>query len=85
MQALTDTRWSSFSPDASVAEVASQAPTLPAPPLDLPLQCTCCGAVLLPEEWERLKYIGLQDDFDGGWLELRNHRCGSTLAAARRR
>lgn len=52
----------------------------PLPPPDLPQQCPCCGAVLTSAEWAALPYVGLQDDFEGGWLELRNHVCGSTLA-----
>lgn len=50
------------------------------PPADLPKQCTCCGAVLTDAQWRALPYVGLQDDGDEGWLELRNHGCGSTLA-----
>lgn len=32
--------------------------------------------------WARLEYVGLQDDGDGGWLELRNCPCGGTLGRA---
>lgn len=61
----------------SPAEMAAD--TLP-PPADLPRQLRCCGSVLTEEEWARLQYVGLQDDGEDGWLELRNHGCGSTIA-----
>lgn len=43
------------------------------------IQCGC-GRKYSTEEWNRLEYVGLQDDQDGGWLELRNCQCRSTLA-----
>ena len=45
-------------------------------------QCAC-GAVYTPGEWLSLKYVGQMDDGDGGWLELRNCVCGSTIAVAK--
>jgi hypothetical protein len=44
-------------------------------------KCNCCGVTLTIEEWLDLPRIDeLMCDGDGGWLELRNHECGSTLA-----
>lgn len=62
------------------------ADTVRPPPLPawmLPKQCSC-GALYTPGEWLELNYVGLQDDADGGWLELRKcHACGSTMAVAK--
>jgi hypothetical protein len=52
------------------------ASTLP-PPLHI---CSCCCRVIDHQTWAKLPYVGLQDDGDGGWLELRNDVCGSTIA-----
>lgn len=38
-----------------------------------------CGVSYTHAAWQRLPYVGLQDDFDGGWLEMRNCVCHSTL------
>lgn len=54
--------------------------TLPAPPPEPIKVCSCCHRVIDDETWESLPYVGMQDDGEGGWLELRNHTCGSTLA-----
>lgn len=53
--------------------------TLPAPPDDA-RPCSGCSAPVTDGHWRCLFYVGLQDDGAGGWLELRNHGCGSTLA-----
>lgn len=54
------------------------ADTLPPPPLK-----TChCGASFDVPAWNALALVGVQDDGDGGELELRNCRCSSTLAVA---
>jgi len=45
-------------------------------------QCSYCGRDVGEYEWRALKFIGFQDDGASGWLELRNHRCGTTLAVA---
>ena len=43
--------------------------------------CTGCHRPISRLEWWALKFVGLQDDHDGGWLELRNcDRCHSTIA-----
>lgn len=52
--------------------------TLPAPPFMR--RCSCCGAHIRADEWFFMPYIGHQEDGNGGYLELRNHGCGSTLA-----
>jgi hypothetical protein len=55
--------------------------TLPPPgPCAAPKGCRSCGAVYGPVEWRFLECVGLQSDLQGGWLELRNCTCGSTLA-----
>jgi hypothetical protein len=43
---------------------AANAPTLPAP----------------PDDWASFRYVGIQTDGDGGWLELRNAPSGTTLS-----
>lgn len=43
-----------------------------------------CGMVFTAEQWAELPFVGLQDDGDGGELELRNCPCGSTRAALAR-
>ena len=40
-------------------------------------KCTCCGRVVT---WETLKLVGSQDNGLGGTLQLRNCKCGTTLA-----
>lgn len=42
--------------------------------------CRCCGVAYDAETWRALQYVGAQDDGDGGFLELRNCPCGSTLS-----
>lgn len=54
------------------------ASTLPPPPLPTLKQCKC-GCVYTHEEWDELDFVGLQDDFDGGLLEMRNCICSSTI------
>jgi hypothetical protein len=41
--------------------------------------CGCGLSHTLPASWLALPFVGLQDDGDGGHLELRNCPCGSTL------
>lgn len=41
--------------------------------------CRLCGARHHASDWLRLKYVGVQSD-DVESLELRNCRCGTTLA-----
>jgi hypothetical protein len=43
-------------------------------------QCTCCGAAISHDEWQRLRFVGLQHIEPGYTLELRNHDCWTTLA-----
>lgn len=62
-------------------DALSTASTLPAPPLHLfSLKQCSCGVCYTPDEWDRLPLCGLQDDGEGGWLEVRNCRCGSSIA-----
>lgn len=52
--------------------------------------CSCgCGASYDAKTFAALPFVGMQDDFDGGWLELRNctnfstalgRPCQSTIA-----
>lgn len=52
--------------------------------------CSCgCGATYEAEAFSALPWVGWQDDFEGGWLELRNctgrnarlgRECRSTIA-----
>lgn len=42
--------------------------------------CSFCWTEITDPEWRELPRVGLMDDGDGGWLELRNHLCGTTLA-----
>lgn len=49
-------------------------------------KCNHCGAMHGAVAWSQLPLVGYQDDGEGGWLELRNCPCTSTLgvqAAAR--
>lgn len=39
-----------------------------------------CGATYSPSEWKRLPLCGHMPDGEGGHLELRNCRCGSTIS-----
>ena len=42
---------------------------------------TCsCGRQYTRRQWEKLPYVGEQDDFAGGVLELRNCPCETTLS-----
>jgi hypothetical protein len=41
-------------------------------------RCTGCKREI--DSWEALPLVGYQDDCEGGFLELRNHHCGSTLS-----
>lgn len=66
-----------------MSAVSTTAETIPAPPesgVELVQSCSCCAEPVSYETWRRLQYVGLQTDFDGGWLELRNHDCKSTIA-----
>lgn len=48
-----------------------------------PKTCTCCGAKITEDDWERMSYVGVQrGDAEIGVpdLELRNCACGTTLA-----
>lgn len=56
-----------------MSTAAQAAPTLPAPPYDLPLQCTCCGSVHLESMlvWRPWPDLG---------LEIAECRCGTTLS-----
>lgn len=68
-------------PQHSGAGVCPVSSTLPAPPPpDFRRDCSCCSAVIVAADWLEMPYVGAQDDGDGGWLELRNHGCGSTIA-----
>ena len=43
--------------------------------------CTCCGRIHTPADWDRLQYVGHQEQGTGEpALELRSCSCGSTLA-----
>ena len=42
-----------------------------------------CGAAYTWTEWDDRPLVGVQDDGEGGQLEMRNCRCGSTMARAR--
>lgn len=39
-----------------------------------------CGATYTMSQWIWLRYVGLQEDGNGGLLELRDCRCKKTLA-----
>lgn len=39
-----------------------------------------CGRVHTPAQWATLDIVGMQPDYAGGALELRNCHCGSTLS-----
>ncbi|MDB4946208.1 MAG: hypothetical protein JWP97_5742 [Labilithrix sp.] len=54
--------------------------TLPTPP---PVRVCGCGRSHDRDEWQGLRLVGLQEDGEGGELELRNCQCGSTLAIER--
>lgn len=41
--------------------------------------CTCCNRAITRAEWGSLRYVGMQPD-DVAPLEMRDCRCGSTLA-----
>lgn len=40
-----------------------------------------CGEKYNIDAWTDCEYVGPMDDGDGGFLELRNCKCGSTMAA----
>ena len=44
------------------------------------VRCRCCEASYDAAAWASLDYVGEQDDYEGGALELRNCPCGSTLS-----
>lgn len=62
----------------SPAEMAAD--TLPAPVNHDVQVCSCCCRVIDDATWESFSSLGLQDDGDGGWLDLRNCTCGTTLS-----
>lgn len=39
-----------------------------------------CGRTYDAAQWRELRLVGLQEDGDGGLLELRDCECGSTLS-----
>lgn len=43
------------------------------------VRCSC-GTCYTRSEWQRLPWVGLMGDGNGGQLELRNCPCGSTRA-----
>ncbi len=53
------------------------APTIPAPPNKV---CSCCHQEISDAKWESWPTLGLMEDGDGGFLDLRNCSCGTTLA-----
>ncbi|HSO32662.1 MAG TPA: hypothetical protein VLT33_09100 [Labilithrix sp.] len=53
-----------------------------APSLSWPKVCRC-GASWSPASWATLTLVGYADGAEDGELELRNCRCGSTLAVKR--
>ncbi|MBX3196792.1 MAG: hypothetical protein KF894_01445 [Labilithrix sp.] len=55
-------------------------PPAVSPPSAWPKRCPSCRAALSQTAWESLALVGAQEDGAGGLLELRNHRCGSTIA-----
>lgn len=77
----------------SQTAVDPTAPTERPPPLDAAIaralaartvtRCNCCGARYSAASWLALKYIGLQDLYDGkgGVAECRDCTCGSTISA----
>lgn len=62
-------------------DALTNASTIPAP-IACPVTkvCTCCHRHISPEQWRELPYVGLMEDGDSGYLELRNCGCGSTLS-----
>lgn len=42
--------------------------------------CRTCARDYSHATFERLELVGPQDDMEGGWLELRNCKCRSTIA-----
>ncbi len=70
-------------PPIDERRMSKRAPVPPpaaSPPSAWPKRCPSCGAALSQTAWESLALVGAQDDGAGGLLELRNHRCGSTIA-----
>ncbi len=43
-------------------------------------KCSLCGRKFSAFDWSQLLLVGYQDDGEGGWLELRNCTCTSTLS-----
>lgn len=66
---------------ATPAEIAAAelADTVRPPASERVASCGC-GRHYTPETWHELVFVGLQDDGMGGWLELRNCTCRSTIA-----
>lgn len=42
--------------------------------------CSMCGMSVSLREWRALPLVGYQEDGRGGFLELRNHHCLTTLS-----
>ncbi len=57
--------------------VDQHASTMPPPE---PAKRCGCGRLHSEADWDRLPYVGLQPDGEGGFFALRNCPCGSTLA-----
>lgn len=57
----------------------SAATSFAPPSVDVIRRCGC-GQAHSRSGWASLRYVGPMDDGAGGRLELRNCRCGSTLA-----
>lgn len=58
----------------SAASQLSLADTIPV------IKRCLCGASYSVETWAQLRFVGTQDDFDGGLIELRDCTCSSTIA-----
>lgn len=43
-------------------------------------KCSLCGRKFSACEWRQLHLVGYQENCEGGWLELRNCTCTSTLS-----
>ncbi len=59
--------------------------TLPAPPNKDLQVCSCCCRVIDDVLWESWPTLGLMEDGDGGFLDLRNCACGTTLSRVAKR
>lgn len=42
--------------------------------------CHCCGAQYTRAQWDDLRLVGVQDDYAGGCLILRDCSCKSTMS-----